>query len=183
MESTLPNPDPHREMRRQFARLWNAAEKSVQAYVFSMVPSIHDAEDLIQQLAEEVAVHFDEYDPTRSFEAWVIWRAKRRVIDHFRKVDRDRHVFDQELIDTVTEAHLRHAGVTDQQGEALEQCLNELPDRSRMLLDLRYTTDMKPTQIAKEIASTPGSVRVTLLRIRDALADCISRRLGMETGK
>jgi len=90
MNTESPSPDPHREMRRQFARLWSKTEKSVQAYVFSMVPSFHDAEDLIQRSAEETAVHFDEYDSDRPFATWVIWKAKYRILDYFRKTGRDR---------------------------------------------------------------------------------------------
>jgi len=177
MNTESPNPDPHREMRRQFARLWSQTERSVQAYVFSMVPSFHDAEDVIQQVAEEAAVHFDQYDSDRPFEAWVIAKAKYRILDHFRKVGRDRHVFDDTLVDTLADAQIELASTVDHRADALEHCLGELPPRSRRLLDLRYVDGMKPTQIADKIESTPGSVRVMLFRVRNLLADCISRRL------
>ena len=180
-ESALSNTQSQREMRRQFARLWNTAQKSVQAYVFSLVPSFHDAEDLIQQIAEEVAVHFDEYDPQRSFEAWVIWRAKLRVIDHFRKAGRDRLIFDEALVDAVAKSHISLSSTINDRAEALEFCIDQLPNRSRRMLDLRYVDGLKPAEIAEQLGSTSGSVRTTLLRLRDALADCITRRMAVES--
>lgn len=177
MNDAAPNPDPHREMRRQFARLWSRSEKSVQAYVFSLVPSFHDAEDVIQQVAEEAAGQFDQYDPDRPFEAWVIARAKFRILDHFRKTGRDRHVFNDALVELLAESQIARVSQVDPRAEALEHCLQELPPRSRKLLDLRYVNAMQPMQIAEQIDSTTGSVRVTLHRIRNLLRDCIARQL------
>lgn len=176
--------DEHRELRRNFARSWHQAETRVQAFVFSMVPGFHDAEDLIQKIAEEAAVRFDEYDADRGpFEAWVIFWAKRRIIDHFRKVRRDRHVFDESLVEKIADAQIARAGTTDPRAEALEHCLDKLPPKSRGMLDRRYVDDQSPTQIASDLGSTPGSIRVQLCRIRDTLADCITRRVAKEESK
>jgi RNA polymerase sigma-70 factor (ECF subfamily) len=180
MNNESPNPDFHREMRRQFARLWSESEKSVQAYVFSMVPSFHDAEDVIQQVAEAAAIHFDEYDPQRPFVAWVIGKAKYRILDHFRKAGRDRHVFVDALADVLAEPRIASSSQANDRAEALEHCLKELPERSRQLLDLRYVDGMNPMQIASQVDLTIGSVRVSLHRIRNLLAECISRRLRTE---
>ncbi len=64
--------------------------------------------------------------------------------------------------------------------EALEQCLNRLPARSRQLLDLRYIHELPTENISEAVALTADSVRVSLLRIRNALGDCIQKRLSME---
>jgi DNA-directed RNA polymerase specialized sigma24 family protein len=45
---------------------------------------------------------------------------------------------------------------------------------------MKYHDALKIDQIAEAVRSTPASVRVTLFRIRDALADCIKRRLASE---
>ncbi|MEM9345943.1 MAG: sigma-70 family RNA polymerase sigma factor [Planctomycetota bacterium] len=70
----------------------------------------------------------------------------------------------------------------DPKREALEQCIEKLQAKSRRALELRYEQDMKPAQIAEVIGSTPGSVRVTLTRIRSALSKCIETRLGKKGG-
>jgi len=175
------HPDHHRVLRRRFAGLWGRTEMSVQAFVFSLVPSFHDAEDLLQQIAEESAERFDEFDETRgSFEAWVILRARRRIIDHFRKKRRDRHVFDDAIIQRVADLHIQRAGSSDSRTEALEHCIDQLPDKSRRLLEARYVDDRTPAEIADESGSTAGSIRVQLHRVRDVLADCIRRYLARE---
>jgi RNA polymerase sigma-70 factor (ECF subfamily) len=64
--------------------------------------------------------------------------------------------------------------------EALEQCLDGLPQRSRVLVQHRYHDGLRIDQIAAAVRLTPGSVRVSLFRIREALAACIERRLAGE---
>jgi RNA polymerase sigma-70 factor (ECF subfamily) len=48
------------------------------------------------------------------------------------------------------------------------------------MLELRYVDEMSAAEVADEIGSTSGSVRVLLTRVRSALADCIQRRLAAE---
>ncbi len=70
--------------RAQFAQCWLEAEPSVSAYVFASVTGFHDAEDVVQRIAQELARRFDEYDSSRPFVGWVLWIAKSRVIDFYR---------------------------------------------------------------------------------------------------
>jgi RNA polymerase sigma-70 factor (ECF subfamily) len=63
---------------------------------------------------------------------------------------------------------------------ALEECLERLTADARQLIELRYHQQWPITQIATSRHSTPGSIRVTLFRIREVLANCIRRRLALE---
>ncbi|MEE2934490.1 MAG: sigma factor-like helix-turn-helix DNA-binding protein [Planctomycetota bacterium] len=60
--------------------------------------------------------------------------------------------------------------------------MENLPERSRRLLDMRYLDEMAASGIASKIGSTIGSVRVLLTRVRGAVAECIQRRLAAEAG-
>lgn len=166
--------------REEFTQCWLEAEPSVSAYVFASVSSVHDAEDVTQRIAQELARRFDEYDARRPFVAWALWIAKSRVIDFYRTQGRSRLVFSDELLLRLAETIADQQEGRSERREALEDCLDELPKKSRRLLDLRYVDDLSADQVAREIASTSGSVRVLLTRIRTALANCVQRRLEME---
>jgi hypothetical protein len=49
------------ESRQQFTHLWIEAEPSVSAYVFAAISGFHDAEDVVQQIAQELARRFEQY--------------------------------------------------------------------------------------------------------------------------
>lgn len=168
------------QKREEFAQCWLEAEPSVSAYVFASIAGFHDAEDLVQRIAQELARRFDEYDSIRPFVAWTLWIAKSRVIDFYRVQGRSQLVFSDELLHRLADTLAEQAEGRSHRREALEACLNELPEKSRRLLDLRYVDELSAAEVAGEIGSTSGSVRVLLSRVRTALADCIQRRLAAE---
>jgi RNA polymerase sigma-70 factor (ECF subfamily) len=168
------------ERRQEFTHCWLAAEPSVSAYVFASIAGFHDAEDLVQQIAQEAARRFEQYDSNRPFLGWVLWIAKSRVIDFYRRRKRDQLVFSDELLELLGQAIAERAPERSHRREALEHCLEGLPEQSRRLLDLRYVEELPSTDIANSVGSTTGSVRVLLTRVRNVLADCVQRRLTME---
>lgn len=166
--------------RAEFAQCWLEAEPSVSAYVFASVTGFHDAEDVVQRIAQELARRFDEFDSSRPFVGWALWIAKSRVIDFYRAQGRTRVVFSDELLERLADTIARQADGQCLRREALEACLDELPPRSRRLLDLRYVDELSAAEMARETGSTSGSVRVLLSRVRTVLASCIERRLATE---
>lgn len=168
------------DKRERFTECWLKAEPAVSAYVFAAVSQFHDAEDVVQRIAQDLARRFDEYDPARPFVAWALWVAKSRVIDHYRVRGRAQVVLSSDLLSRLAETMAQQADGRSQRREALEACLEELAPKSRQVLDLRYIEELSAAEAAKQIGSTSGSVRVMLTRVRTALAGCIERRLGME---
>ncbi|MCS7470000.1 sigma-70 family RNA polymerase sigma factor [Stieleria sp. ICT_E10.1] len=168
------------QKRAIFTQCWLDAEPAVSAYVFASISRFHDAEDVVQRIAQELARRFDEYDTGRPFVGWALWIAKSRVIDFYRTQGQSRVVFSDELLGQLADTIAQQADGRSQRREALESCLDELPPRSRRLLDLRYIEERSAAELARETGSTSGSVRVLLSRVRTVLASCIERRLTME---
>lgn len=168
------------QKRAEFTHYWLDVEPSVSAYVFASLSGFHDAEDAVQRIAQELARRFDEYDSSRPFVGWALWIAKSRVIDFYRAQGRERVVFSNELLGQLADTIARQADRRSDRREALEACLEELPPRSRRLLDLRYVDELSAAEMAQETGTTSGSVRVLLSRVRTVLASCIERRLAME---
>ena len=169
------------QIRENLTRCWLAAEPALRAYVAAAVRSVADREDVLQQVALTVARRFEEYDERRPFVAWALWLAKSRIVDFYRSQGRQRLVLTDGLLDRAAGLLVeRHASLSPRR-EALERCLEGLPQRSKTLIRLRYHDGLKTEQIAAAVRSTPGSVRVALFRIRESLAACIERRLAWES--
>ena len=168
------------DTRERMTRHWLASEHAVRAYIAGAVGSFQDREDLLQQVALTVARRFAEFDERRSFIAWALWLAKSRIIDFYRSRDRQSQFLSDALLEKYVEVLMERQQAIPSRREALEHCLEKLPDRSRDLVRMKYHDGLKIDEIAEAIQSTTASVRVTLFRIRDALADCIERRLASE---
>lgn len=168
------------EIREKMTRLWLSSETAVRAFVAAAVGKVADREDVVQQTALTVARRFEEYDDSRPFLAWVLWLAKSRVIDYYRSRTKLPQPLSDQLLDSLATRLVDRATQVTPRAEALEHCLEQLPSRSRQLIRSKYQEGRRIEQIAQSIRSTPASVRVTLFRIRESLAECIERRLAME---
>lgn len=163
--------------REALTRLWIEAEPSVRAFVFASISSFADAEDVVQKTALTVTRRFDEYDPSRSFQAWAIWLAKSRVIDHYRVSGRQKLLMSSALMDSLADSLVARQAERSARAAALEQCIEKLPDKSKRLLKLKYEEDASAKEIAQVMDSTAASVRVMLHKVRNLLADCVSLEL------
>ena len=164
--------------RELLARSWVKAQPSVLAFLVASTPQFSDAEDLLQEVAAEVAIQFDKYDPGRPFLPWALWVAKIKIADFYRGRKREKLVFVSEVLDSLAGACARMHEAMAEEHQALGECLQLTSGRTRELLTLRYAQDMKPRQIAAKLGLSAAAVRVTLSRIRTALAECVRQRLG-----
>lgn len=165
---------------RRFTRLWVGAQPIVSAYVYSSIRNRADAEDVLQTIAGSALEDFASYDDSGSFTAWVMGIARYRILNHYRSRSRDRHVFGEQAIARLAEAHQQLEGLVDPYRDALELCLDQLPQRQRKMLSHRYHDDLSAQQIAEHVGITANAVTVTLHRIRQALARCIQSRMAAE---
>jgi RNA polymerase sigma-70 factor (ECF subfamily) len=168
------------EIRERLTRHWLSVEPVVRAYVAAAIRSFADRDDVVQQVALTVARRFEEYDPSRPFLPWVLWLAKSRITDFHRLQGRQRTVLSDAHLDSLATALVELQPEVSARREALEQCLERLAPEARRLIELRYHQQWPITQIASARQSTPGSIRVTLFRIREMLANCIRHRLALE---
>lgn len=168
------------QLREQMARHWLAAESAIRAYVAAAIDSFTDREDLVQQVALTVARRFEEFDDSRPFLAWGLWLARSRITDYYRAKGRRPRFLSDTVLERLADNLLQRSEEVSRRQEALEDCVERLSARSRSLIRMRYHEELKIDQIADVIRSTPASVRVTLFRIRESLADCIERRLARE---
>lgn len=65
----------------------------------------------------------------------------------------------------------------DEERGALRECLNELPERSRALVEAHYYKGRSAIGIAEDLGRKASAVRMTLLRARRSLRACVEQRL------
>jgi RNA polymerase sigma-70 factor, ECF subfamily len=162
----------------QCAALWTAAQPTISAFIRTLTPDFQQAEEVLQRVAVMLVRKFDEYDPNRPFAAWAIGFAKNEVLYYRRQQATDRHLFDDDLVESIATSYVRLVAEADPVREALEICLDELQGRSRQVIELRYGRGLRSGDIASKMQLSAGAVRVLLHRVRTALRECIEKRLG-----
>jgi RNA polymerase sigma-70 factor (ECF subfamily) len=161
----------------KLARLWTESQPIVVAYIFSLMPDSHRADDVLQTVAVALLKRFDTYDQTRPFLPWVLGIAKKEVLKSRRALMSDRHLFCDSLAEQLKAAYQDEADSVGTFRLALRQCLSKLGGRILSALRLRYAHDLKTAEVAQRMGATPGAIRVLLHRAHETLRQCIERRL------
>lgn len=149
------------------------------AVIVAMVHDFDLAEELFQETVVEILKSEQQFDPRRRFVPWACGVARNVVFRHWRRNSQDSTCAVSEMI---AELALDSVEVDDEvwrrERKALRHCLQQLPDRAQQLLMLRYGRNIKGKQLASQSAYRPGSIRTTLLRLRQQLRDCIETKTG-----
>ncbi len=157
----------------ELAAHWTQVQPTVAAFISSMIPSFHDAEDILQLVATVVTKKFDEYDRNNAFAAWAIGIAKLEILNYRRKSAHDKHIFSDMMINRISVLYQDSVPKLSRRHNALQRCIKQIQGRSRRALDLRYRRDYTPAQIAGQLGMTVNAIYVMLHRTRMILRKCI----------
>lgn len=160
-----------------FTARWVPAQSTVKSYIRSLVRDAQHAEDLLQEVALRAHENFDQYDSTRPFIGWVLGITRYQVLAYFKRVQSDRHQFNDALLDSIESTFAAIQPTLNAREEALRHCVEKLPDRTSAILSARYRDGMTAPQIAEHTGKTATQVNTTLYRIRKSLKECIEERL------
>ncbi len=156
-----------------FTTYWTAAQRSVAAFVRTLVPDFNEADDIVQRVAVVLVRKFNEYDHERPFVAWAIGIAKREIVIYRHERNKDRHIFKESLIEQIAETYQRSPDLPI--SEQLARCLEALDIRWKQIIHLRYAQDLRTRQISDRTGMTDVAVRKLLSRARMSLRDCLNR--------
>jgi len=163
----------------QLTKNWTSAQPVVAAYISSLVPNEHQADDILQNVALVIVQKYPEYDTSRPFDAWAIGIARNEILVFRRKQSRDRHTFSDELLDQITEEYIDKASELNEIKRALGHCISLIQPKWRKILELRYSMGLEVKVVAKQLGLNINTALNALYRIRMALRKCVLHRLGV----
>ncbi|MBN1674174.1 MAG: sigma-70 family RNA polymerase sigma factor [Kiritimatiellae bacterium] len=172
----MPDTPGELTAREIITRFVEAHHLYVRSIANKLAPDPSQADDLAHEAFLIAMRKADSFDADRDVRAWlagiirnVCHRAWRSAIQE-NKLKRDA------LAEYMEELARQPPELPDQGiRERLERCLGKLSDQGQTLLRLRYHVDMQSREIAQEVSSTAEAVRMSLLRIRRQLRECIEK--------
>ena len=171
------SPPSEHERHAQFLRHYAESEVALHTFVRSLVPTRQMASEVMQDV---ILVLWEKFDAAADFQGWAFGVAKNVALRHLRRQSRDRHVFDDELVNQLADDAVALAPVHDGHREALERCLDKLPAAQRDLVLTAYTKGTRMDELATRRGQTPMALYKLLHRIRQALLECVERTLAKE---
>lgn len=161
-----------------FANIVRRYQMEVWRIVARVLQSAEAADNLVQQVFVDVYTNLDRFEIGRDFGVWLRAIVRNRIRMELRRLaqeDRRLAGYREHLA-----VRLEDAGADEQEQsylEALQDCRQQLPERSARLIEMRYVCSMDFEKIAELEGSSPGAVQRNLSRIRLLLRDCIKSKL------
>ncbi len=140
------------------------------------LPTKEDAEDATMEIFMKLRDKLAQYDPSRSFTAWLYKVAANHCWDLLRR-RKARHEKDMEDVDELPleapEPTQLERLIEERTSEEVRKALDKLGARARLALVMRYYSDMSYDEIADALGVRRPFVGVVLLRARHELRQAL----------
>lgn len=151
------------------------------SYVWAIVGDEHLAEDVFQEVSMLAVDKADEIEDAAALPVWIRRSARHLALRALRKRYHDRHVFDDDLLDSLDadwrEHDQRPAGPAF---DALRNCLTKLTPHARQVVKLRYAEGLTGQSLADALGRSLTATYIAVSRANKSLADCVRRTLRSE---
>ena len=173
-----------------FRQLVELHHKPIRMYLAKHVRCSADVDDIAQDVFVVAFRQIDHFRGDSKFSTWLTGIAHNKALEFLRaKINEKKKQsnFQQANIAkhqiTSLKIQRRDFEFLEDQLSALELCLEQLPARSKSLIERHYFDQQSAVSIASEADEASGTVRMKLLRIRRILQKCISNRFESNDGK
>jgi len=160
-----------------FEELLFRHKDKIYAFIVSKVRSIDLAEDLFHDTLIKVinSLKKGKYNEEGKFISWVMRIAHNLIIDHFRKISKQKNIKpnnDFDIFDIIENGEISQEQkvIQKQIHRDLNKLIDQLPDDQKEVVKLRYFEDMSFKKISDltgvSINTSLGRMRYALINIR-----------------
>jgi RNA polymerase sigma-70 factor (ECF subfamily) len=167
-----------------FTQIVRLHQARVRTYLSRYVKDRNQVDDLAQEVFLAAYRSLRTFKGHSLFSTWLLGIARNRALHHLREHSRRRDPATVPLDSVLAACILERAqgessdpSLHESRLEALERCLKRLAGRSLAVISGFYSKQRKCSEIAREMNTTEGVVWMALVRTRQALRECIERRL------
>jgi len=145
--------------QRAFTQLYNANFDRIYRYIYAKVRSQAEAEDLTQDVFIKALEAIGNYKwRDLPFAAWLFKIAHNTVIDHVRKLSREKRTeFDEAHLATIEDP----VEMSERQFEVeqLKMALEKLPQAQREVATLRFIAQLSIAETARVLGKSEGTIK------------------------
>ena len=150
----------------------------LRGYIRNGVRTPQDVDELMQRVSLIAWKKIDQLDDWDNFPKWTATIARYEMLSFRREKARDRLQFNDDVWDKLaSESVVEDLQFRERRIRYLEECLKELPEDKRALLEKAYNGEKSMKDLAKESNRSPEAIYKMMSRLRFTLLLCIERKL------
>jgi RNA polymerase sigma-70 factor (ECF subfamily) len=181
-ESSLIERARHRDVDA-FAALVRMNHPGVRVFLGTHVRDPAALDDLVQDVFLRAFDRLSTLREGTAFRSWLLGIARNRALEHLRERVRTARPGDDALEMLLARSQLANLEDDDEDRrralelEALERCMRRLPSTGARMIRDYYFKGRSISELATEQRKNEGAIRMMLLRLREALRECVRSRL------
>ncbi|MEM1326327.1 MAG: sigma-70 family RNA polymerase sigma factor [Bacteroidota bacterium] len=171
--------------QKAYAELMNRYRTSVFHTMLKMVHNTEDANDLTIEAFGKAFRKLTSYAPHYAFSTWLFRIAINNCIDHIRK-KRLQVLSIDDPIDAGSDQdysnNLRSESMNpeeqymnQQKIQMMRMVMNQLNDKYRLMIELRYFEELSYDEIARELSIPLGTVKAQLFRAKEMMYELLQK--------
>jgi RNA polymerase sigma-70 factor (ECF subfamily) len=202
MTSSGPQPDRTTDPAENEARLIDKSRQGdagaftelvflhqarVRAYVGGTISRADVVDDLAQEVFLSAFSSLESYKGDAPFGVWLLGIARHKTLMYLRhevrRLARETRSLETVLVDLklrVLEQDEMDLPRREREITALQRCLERLPASGAEMIAERYFKARSISDMARDLGKREGTIRMSLLRLRQALRACMEQRLAKE---
>jgi len=164
----------------EILQLFLKEDTAIKAYVHAAVPRKHEAEDVQQEIWKAVCEKISTFDRSRPFRPWLMGIARLEILKWRQRHARNREYPTEEVLNLLETDLENLREEFDERKLHLAECLKELPEQQRGLLQRKYVENWAYQQLADHFRKSLASLQMQMTRIRRALRQCVDQKRLMQ---
>jgi RNA polymerase sigma-70 factor (ECF subfamily) len=166
---------------QQIVQTLLAVRTRLSAAVWLIVRDAQAAEDIFQDVSVKALAADVQFDREPQLVSWAQITARHQALNWLRNRKKQAVTLDESVLELMEAELARQASRPEGEWiEALRQCLEALPARSRQIIRLRYFHDCPCREVAQALGVNLDAVYQRLARLHRALGRCIQERLAAD---
>jgi RNA polymerase sigma factor (sigma-70 family) len=151
-------------------------------FAWRMLRNREDAQDALQDILVKLWNNRDKLETTGNIKTYCFTIMYRECIDKMRKRNRFRLVTGSDLLEIEGPAKVEQDFENADLIRQIRQAMENLPNKQRIILELRDFQDFDYEEIAKTMGMTVNAVRVTVARSRASISETMKQEISYGTG-
>src|SRR5262245_56734114 len=151
------------------------------AYLRSVVRDQAAVDDLFQETFLTAWRRLDDYDRSRPFGPWLRGIAAKILLAWARQGRRGHVLCDEQILEHLDRrceaVHQQPGDTWEAKLSGLRGCIDELPERYREPIRLRYLEELLPEALCRRLGLEQETIKKRLQRGRARLLECLQRKL------
>jgi RNA polymerase sigma factor (sigma-70 family) len=176
-------PKPADEERRdRILRSAFECREELVTYARALLGDYSAAEDAVQEAMLVVIAKHDQFEEGTSILAWCRSIVRIEVLRAKQRHQRERTLVQRILADAVDAAfdefqNFRTSHERELRRDALSQCIGQISDRGKRVLEARFIDELAYPQIGQRLSMSIEAVRKALFRVKKQVRTCVETRL------